>query len=224
VDLDNIIWRALSGSQSRLSAGTDRIRRFARGYPAMIGYANPDEPGLDVLAPYCEAGETFYCAQWQGPEPAGWRVQVDTTMSAMLWSGPAPSVDASVQTIRLGHEHVSQMCALAEATRPGPFAALPLELGEWHGVVEDGRLVAMAGERLHAAPLHEVSGICTLPEFEGRGLGRHLTAIIVRAQLARGETPFLHVASSNARARKLYERMGFAVEREVALRVISRVG
>lgn len=44
--------------------------------------------------------------------------------------------------------------------------------------------------------------------------------LVIRRQLRRGQTPFLHVASSNVRARGLYEHMGFRVEREVALRVV----
>jgi predicted GNAT family acetyltransferase len=44
---------------------------------------------------------------------------------------------------------------------------------------------------------------------------------LVRRQLARGETPFLHVMRENAVARRLYERLGFAVYRESVVRVVS---
>lgn len=222
IHLDNVIWRALSGSQAHMSAGTDRIRRFARGYPALVGYADPANPGFEALSSSCEAGERFYCAYWRGPEPAGWKIEVDTSMCAMLWKGAPPAADEPFDALRLGPEHVPQMIALANLTRPGPFAEKPMAMGEWYGVVEDGRLIAMAGERLHAGELREVSGICTLPECQGRGLARRLTGSVVRRQLERGQTPFLHVASSNARARSLYERMGFGVEREVPLRIIVR--
>ncbi len=84
-----------------------------------------------------------------------------------------------------------------------------MALGEWWGVLDAGRLVAMAGERLQAGNLHEVSGICTRPEYQGRGLAARLTQAIVRRQLDRGEIPFLHVMPENTRARALYERLGF---------------
>jgi predicted GNAT family acetyltransferase len=114
------------------------------------------------------------------------------------------------------------MMALAAATNPGPFAERTFEMGDFHGVLEDGRLVAMAGERMHAGHLREVSGICTAPDRRGRGLATRLTNLVIRLQLARGQTPFLHVASSNVRARQLYEHLGFEVDREVALRIIYR--
>lgn len=223
-DLANILWRAFTSSQAHLSHGTDRIRRFAPGFPRLIGYADPLDPPFGALAPYCSRGERFYCAEWRGPEPGGWTIEVDTSMCAMLWQGQAPSADRSVASVRLREEHVPQMLALAELMKPGPFAERPLAIGEWYGVLEGEKLVAMAGERLHAGDLREISGVCTLPEHQGRGLARKLTERVIRSQLARGLRPFLHVASSNARARALYERMGFAVDREVAMRIVTFTG
>ena len=98
---------------------------------------------------------------------------------------------------------------LARLTNPGPFGPRTPELGEYFGYFEGGQLIAMAGERMCAGDLHEVSGICTHPDFQGRGLARKLTLKLVRRQLQRGKTPFLHVMSHNTAARGLYEKMGF---------------
>jgi GNAT superfamily N-acetyltransferase len=220
-DLSNIIWHALAGSQAHLSTGTDRVRRFARGFPPLIAFADPGNPDLAALAPFCEPGERFYCGEWSGPAPAGWKIEIDTFMCAMLWQGVTPPAGDSLGAVRLGPEHVPQMTAMAALTRPGPFADRPMEIGEWYGILEGDRLVAMAGERLHSGELREISGVCTLPDQQGRGYARRLTDAVIRSQLARGLTPFLHVASANARARGLYERMGFAVVHEAPMRVIA---
>ena len=220
--LANILWRVLSGSHADLAIGTSSIRRYAPGFPPMIGYADPERPDFASLAPFCDVGRRFYCAEWTGPAPMGWNIDVDTKMCAMLWKGTKPERVPSFQAVILGPEHVAQMVALAAQCKPGPYPDRPLEMGEWYGVVEGERLLAMAGERLHAGALREVSGVCTLPDFQGRGLARRLTECVIRSQLARGLTPFLHVASSNVRARTLYESMGFVVDQEVAMRVVSR--
>jgi RimJ/RimL family protein N-acetyltransferase len=56
-------------------------------------------------------------------------------------------------------------------------------------------------------------GMGLLPEFRGRGLGEALArAAIDRAWEAGLERVELEVFASNARARRLYERMGFVVE------------
>ncbi len=74
-----------------------------------------------------------------------------------------------------------------------------------------------------AGAWHEISGVCTHPDVEGRGLAWRLIAKVVRNQMQRGETPFLHVMSDNLHARRLYERMGFRFHQEVAVRVVSRL-
>jgi len=222
LDLANIVWRTLSGSHAHLAAGTGTIRRYARGYTPLIGYSDLSRPEFEALSPFCEPGERFYCAEWRGDAPRGWSVEVDSSMCAMIWNGAPPPEDPALDAVRLGPEHVPQMMALAAVTKPGPFAERTAELGDFHGIIADGELIAMAGERMHAGKLREVSGICTAPAHQGRGLGRRLTQLVIRSQLARGETPFLHVMSANTVARDLYQRLGFRIEREVAVRVVYR--
>ena len=222
--LANIIWRSLCGSHRRLSVGDERTRRYSREFPALFGFADPSSADFAGVEAHCETGDHLYCTEWGGRAPAGWNVQFEARVAAMIWKGTRPVVDDSAAIARLDESHVEEMRALARLTRPGPFAQSPMRLGEWWGIFEEGRLVAMAGERLHAGQLHEVSGICTLPGCQGRGLAARLTQAIVRRQLDRGETPFLHVMADNERARSLYERLGFVTEREVPLRVVQRIG
>jgi predicted GNAT family acetyltransferase len=44
---------------------------------------------------------------------------------------------------------------------------------------------------------------------------------LIRRQMLRDETPFLHVMRDNVNARRLYERMGFREYRESVVRVVS---
>ena len=54
----------------------------------------------------------------------------------------------------------------------------------------DGRLAAMAGERLQSIAFAEISAVCTHPEFRGRGYARDLTTFLAAQILAAGKTPF----------------------------------
>jgi predicted GNAT family acetyltransferase len=119
--------------------------------------------------------------------------------------------------------HAAQALELAELTRPGPFGPRTIELGDYLGVFDGERLIAMAGERMQAGRLREISGVCTRPEQQGRGLARRLMLELVRRQLQRGELPFLHVMRHNAAARGLYARMGFRDHQEVVVRVLARL-
>jgi ribosomal protein S18 acetylase RimI-like enzyme len=221
--LDNVFWHALAGPQATISAGTATARRFARGFTPLLGFATPQQPDFGALSPFCEAGEQFYCADWTGTAPPDWRVDVEGTMYRMVWDGPAPATDEAPEAIPLTPAHADQAMALAALTKPGPFGPRTIEMGEYFGLFEAGRLIAMTGERMHAPGLREVSGVCTHPGQQGRGLARKLIAKVVRRHLLRGETPFLHVMTGNTGAVKLYQSMGFRVWREGPVRVVTRV-
>jgi GNAT superfamily N-acetyltransferase len=220
--LDNITWHTLTGPHAKFAAGGDDARRYARGFSPIVGFADAQQPNLDALVPYCDADEHFYCDGWAGRVPDGWRVDAESTMFKMVWEAGMPAADVTLAAVPLAAAHAPQALELATLTRPGPFGPRTIELGDYFGCFEGTRLVAMAGERMHAGTLREISGVCTHPEFQGRGLARRLMTKLVRRQLERSETPFLHVMRDNTGARRLYERMGFRDYRESVVRVIAR--
>ena len=115
-------------------------------------FADAEHPDFAALAPYCAPGEHFYCGGWSsGPAPAGWQLHADKTGHQMVWDAPIPDADPDFAAVPLGPQHVPQMLELVALRPPGPFAARTHELGDYFGVFEDGRLVAMAGERMDAA-------------------------------------------------------------------------
>lgn len=220
--LDNIVWHALTGPHAVHANGTHDARRYTAGFSPIVGFADMERPNLDALAPSCAPDEHFYCLGWSGPAPAGWRIELESRIVKMVWEAPMPAADDAPEAIPLGPEHALQALDLATLTRPGPFGPRTTELGEYFGCFEGQRLIAMAGERMHAGSLREISGVCTHPDSQGRGLARRLMLKLIRRQMQRDETPFLHVMHDNANARRLYERMGFRDYRESVVRVISR--
>jgi ribosomal protein S18 acetylase RimI-like enzyme len=220
--LDNIMWNCMTGPHAKFAVGAGDVRRYAPGFSPIVGCRNPEDPDFTTLANYCQPGESFYVDIWSGAAPGGWRIDKEAHMRKMVWDAPAPADDAAPDAILLRPEHAAQAVELARLTNPGPFGIRTPELGEYFGYFDGGRLTAMAGERMCAGDLHEVSGICTHPDYQGRGLARKLTLKLVRRQLMRGKTPFLHVLSHNAPALKLYEKMGFRLYLETVVRVVTR--
>jgi ribosomal protein S18 acetylase RimI-like enzyme len=220
--LDNITWHTLAGEHARHSEGGATARRYAKGFSPILGFADPKDPDFEALREHCAVGESFYTDGWSGPIPAGWRLDVESTMFKMVWEAPIPEADPAPDAERLDPFHAQDALELATLTHPGPYAIRTIELGQYFGFFEGNRLVAMAGERMCAHPLREISGVCTHPEFQGRGFARRLVLKLVRRMMERRETPFLHVMRDNVNARGLYERMGFRNYRESPVRVISR--
>ena len=220
--LDNIFWHALSGPQAQFAAGNQAARRYAPGFSAIVAFADQVRADFSALAAFCEPGEHFYTEGWTGAAPAGWQIKVESKMLKMIWEADLPPVDDAPDAVPLNAKHAPQALGLAELTHPGPFALRTIELGEYFGVFGGERLIAMAGERSHAGMMREISGVCTHPNFQGRGLAKRLMLKLIRREMLRNETPFLHVMHANTGARKLYERMGFRNHKEAIVRVISR--
>ena len=160
------------------------------------------------------------------PPIAGTRVlshAVIVQMSAEALTPPEASEDrpADYEIIPLGDADAPEMLALATLTQPGPFFAHTHRLGSFVGIRRDGRLAAMAGERMRLAGFTEVSGVCTHPDQRGKGYGEALSRLVTERILARGETPFLHVYATNAGAIGLYEALGFTLRHEMTMTVLT---
>jgi hypothetical protein len=70
--LDNIVWHNLTGPHAQYAAGTLKARRYARGFPPLAGFHDPQCPDFHELIPYVETGEQVYCDGWAGAAPEGW--------------------------------------------------------------------------------------------------------------------------------------------------------
>ena len=121
----------------------------------------------------------------------------------------------------LGEADAAEMAELAHATEPGPWSTRTHEYGAFYGIRVDGRLAAMAGERLLLPRLAEVSGVCTWPEFRGQGMAAALVRKVMRGFQKRGDRPFLHCYGDNIGAIRLYEKMGFRLRRRLSLLVLA---
>ena len=76
---------------------------------------------------------------------------------------------------------------------------------------------------MHAGRLREISGVCTHPDYQGRGFARRLMLKLIRRQMLRDETPCLHVMRANSGALRLHEQMGFRDHLEAVIRVVAPV-
>jgi ribosomal protein S18 acetylase RimI-like enzyme len=222
--LDNVTWHALAGPHEPYAAGNDRTRRYVAGFAPIVGFADPQQPDFTALEAVCDVGGQLYCGGWAGAVPRGWRIERELTLIAMLWSGVVTERDTVGDIVDMGARHLAEATALIDLTAPGPFGPRAFELGDYVGIYAEGRLVAMAGERMCAGALREISCVCTHPDWRGRALANRLMSELVRRQLQRKEIPFLHVTAINATARRLYEWMGFVPHSETVLRLISRIG
>jgi predicted GNAT family acetyltransferase len=140
----------------------------------------------------------------------------------MVATRNVPAEGAHAGILKRTDADAPEMLALASLTEPGPFLARTHAMGAFLGIRIGGRLAAMAGERFRFPGCTEVSGVCTHPEFRGRGLARRLSAAVAAGIESRGERPFLHAWKTNRAAIALYQSLGFEVRAEVNVAVLER--
>lgn len=216
--LDRAVWLALTGAQAGLAVTHGAARRFDPAYGVFAAIADRSDASLADLG---ELVGQHGDAAFLGPDPPtdapGVRIASQDLGVQMVARSLTPGAEPRHVVVNLTDADAPAMIELARLTQPGPFFEKTHRLGDFVGIKEAGRLIAMAGERMKPAGFTEVSAICTHPDCRGRGLAGELTRIVVGRIFARGETPFLHAYASNTAAIALYERLGFSIRREVLM-------
>lgn len=220
--LDRPVWSALTTRQRDLSIGGVLARRYDPDIGPFAAVAVDDDEHLAALGRLvADHGPVALLQRGAIPRPPGTRPTLEAD-GVQLVLDRLVGVPATVGFESLDALDAPEMLALAKLTEPGPFGPRTHELGGFVGVKVDGRLVAMAGERMKPEGFTEVSGVCTHPDHRGRGYAGALMRLVAGRILERGETPFLHAYASNRGAIALYETLGFTLRREVLMTRLTR--
>jgi ribosomal protein S18 acetylase RimI-like enzyme len=208
--LDNPVWHALTGPHAEFAFGRGAARHYSRDIAPFSAVAESTADAYDNLAADLPPGvEARLFRPTNEPAPRGWEAISSRPIVQMVSDrGDLPEPATLDGITPLGEADVEEMLDLAEATKPGPFGQHTLRLGRYVGIRRDGRLVAMAGERLRLSGYVELSAICVHPDFRSAGLGSGLTRYLAHGAQARGDAPFLHVYRENP-AMMIYARLGF---------------
>jgi ribosomal protein S18 acetylase RimI-like enzyme len=210
--LENVIWHALNTRQAHFAESCNTARRFMREVTSLCAFAEPTDDGYEGLARLAGPGGTaaIFLDRPYEPRP-GLDYVVGAPLLQMICENGHGSAQrkSSAKILELGDKDSPEMLELTELTKPGPFGRRTHELGYYAGIRDNGKLVAMAGERLKVPGFTEVSAVCTHPDHLGKGHAAALMIEVMRAIRNRGEIPFLHVRADNARAIGIYERLGF---------------
>ncbi len=219
--LDRPVWNALASGWAKFALGGPRAIQLAPEYGPFAATIDRSVESLAALA-QCKLSEhdLWVVETDDFPAPPGMTVATRAPVAQMV-AGDVAAASPDCGVVALGEDDAPEMLALARLTKPGPFTAATHRLAPFIGVKRDGRLVAMAGERMKTPGLSELSGVCTHPDYRGNGYGDALSRIITRRILDRGEIAFLHAYEGNAVAIELYRAMGYVQRRTMTLTVLK---
>jgi ribosomal protein S18 acetylase RimI-like enzyme len=212
---DNPFWSALDTIHRGIALRVGDVARYPADHAPFLGVARADADVAAALDALVAADETVLVLGVAPARlPAGWRLEPLEDLAQLACDAPIAVADGP-EIVEMGEADRADVLALTALVYPHYFRERTMDLGRYIGIRRDGRLAAMAGERL-GTPLHrEMSAICTHPDFNGHGHARRLTARLTNDTIAAGQGPFLHVSQRNVRAKALYERLGYRLRRTI---------
>jgi len=215
--LDNPVLSSLTGPHAGFAEQRGRILRYPVDVCPFLALPDePDEADWADAAELAMPGGLLPLARGRISPPPGWKVTV-IGEGVQMTGDDLAAADPPAGGAR--PSDVPEMLDLAGRTNPGPFLKRTIELGTYLGLRHEGKLVAMAGERLHPAGWAEISAVCTDQAWRGRGLATRLVRALGARIRARGEIPFLHALTANTTAIRLYEDLGFRHRRTLQFAV-----
>ncbi len=221
--LDNPAWNALISGNKHLAHGSGPVRYFGREVSPFVALEGNSEENLIQLYDILPHSVLLFVTPVEMIFPPRWNVLQQIHGLQMIYDAAALPDKVTSPLVTLTDVHIPQMLELTKLTNPGPFADRTIDFGHYQGIFESDKLVAMAGQRLHAANYAEVSAVCTHPDHTGKGYARQLLLSQIHRIKATSEIPFLHVRNDNHRAIKVYESLGFVTRRDVHFYVLKKV-
>ncbi|MEO7445708.1 MAG: GNAT family N-acetyltransferase [Ferruginibacter sp.] len=212
--LNNPVYNALISGDANFNIGTSDVKFFNEQVSPFGGFNDEYENGFEDLHELLPQGRRILYADPKQVEiPKNWKLKAGIGGVQFVLEQYVPQEKYTAEPVALGKENIEAMMQLTTLTRPGPFDNRTIEFGSYFGIFQNGKLVAMTGQRLHIFDFTEISAVCTNPDYLGKGFAGTLLHHQVELILKKGQTPFLHVRADNKRAIELYERIGFKVSR-----------
>ncbi len=219
---------ALQTTQQRFAMTADRACKYPAEVAPFAALKEDSVEALKELLSLMEPGEATYVVSETPLVLEALSCEGPLGVLQMIYPKdlplPVAPVEDGIGIEPLSCENAAEMVELTSIAFPGFFRRRTCEMGSYYGIRDGGRLVAMCGERMNIGEFHEISGLCTLPEYRGRGLAAMLMVHLMREHRAAGLRSYLHVSVGNDNAIALYERMGFELRGEFPLMRLTRVG
>jgi len=225
--LDNMIWNALTTGNNDIAVINGDVGYYLPDIAPFAGMKDFNDANLKKLHEFIPADRSVAISALDkiNHDENKWKLIQPMDVTQMVYEHTVNTFTTqnSPLIVPLSDEHIPQLIELTSLTRPGPFLQQTIRFKNYFGILIEGRLAAMAGQRMHPTPYMEVSAVCTHPDFRGMGYAKALMLHVMKIILDNSFTPFLHVLSNNSNAIELYKTIGFRTRKQIFVDMIRRL-
>src|SRR5436190_18008505 len=212
--LDNPVWYSLSETHKGISINYHNVKFYDPAYCPFGGFIEPNNVASQIDE-YSKLTNHFFMV---GEKPVFSKeisLKKELVCLQMILEKRI-EINIGEKIIELGDTLAEALSSLVNEVQPGYFKKKTNLMGNYFGVIKEGKLVAVTGERMKMKGFTEVSAVVTHPFYTGKGSAKQLVAHTANKIFDGNKTPYLHVAETNFGAIKLYEKLGFKTRRKIS--------
>jgi len=212
--LDNPVWYSLSETHDDFAMSYPGIKFYDPEYCPFGGFITTNNVALQIDE-YSKLINDFFLV---GKKPVFSKKVSLKKELVCLQMVLEKRIEAVLiqELIKLNVGSANALANLVNEVQPGYFKKKTNLMGDYFGIIKEGKLVAVTGERMKMNDFTEVSAVVTHPSYAGKGFARQLIAHTANKIFDEKKIPYLHVAETNFGAIRLYENLGFKTRRKIS--------
>jgi GNAT superfamily N-acetyltransferase len=212
--LDNPVWHSLSETHKDIAVNYDHIKFYDPAYCPFGGFIETNNVSSQIDE-YSKLINNFFVV---GEKPLFSEKILLRKELICLQMVLDKKIETNIEEkiVKLGDTSREALSNLVNEVQPGYFKMKTRLMGDYFGIIKEGMLAAVTGERMKMNDLTEVSAVVTHPSYTGKGFAKQLVAYTANKIFDENKTPYLHVAETNFSAIKLYEKLGFKTRRKIS--------
>jgi len=212
--LDNPVWYSLSETHKDISINYHNVKFYDPVYCPFGGFIENNNVASQIDE-YSKLINHFFVV---GEKPlfSGKILLKNELICLQMILEKRIEINIVEKIIELDDTLAEVLSSLVNEVQPGYFKKKTNLMGNYFGVIKEGKLVAVTGERMKMKGFTEVSAVVTHPFYTGKGFAKQLVAHTANKIFDENKTPYLHVAETNFDAIRLYEKLGFKTRRKMS--------
>lgn len=215
IQLQNPVWFSLAETHKKFAIEYDGVR-FYHPEVCPFGAFLDESKTVNASNEYLKTTDSFfYVSEHKIPEIDGSKVSLVRKIDGcQMVLAQQTNVPITEEIILLDETYMDDIYDLVWLVMPGYYKKRTFEMGKYYGIIKEGQLVSIAGQRMQTNLFIEVSAVVTHPDHTRKGLAGQLITYNTSEILKENKLPILHTTKGNP-AISLYEKLGYELTRDM---------